>query len=93
MALSSLFAAAQTDFATRGLVFGMTNYQLDGAAMTPVVRKETWLVRVATHLLVRLPQLSAVEAARVAIALYEEKLSLDPKEVAAAVFADDLIEA
>jgi hypothetical protein len=35
--------------------------------MTPILPNETWLVRFATHLLVRLPQLSALEAAHAAM--------------------------
>jgi len=57
----------------------MTNYHPDHAAIAPMLRTETWLVRVATHLLVLLPQLSALEAARAAIDLYEEKQGLEPQ--------------
>jgi hypothetical protein len=67
----------------------MTNYPTSWRAAMTLVRNETWLVRVATHLLVLLPQLSAVEAARAAIDLHEEKQGLEP-QVAAALFADDL---
>ena len=56
--------------------------------MTPILPKETWLERFATQLLVLLPELSALQAARAAMEEYEEACDFDP-EVAAAMYADD----
>jgi hypothetical protein len=68
----------------------MTNWLTmeSGVAMTPILPNETWLVRFATHLLVRLPQLSALEAARAAM---DESVSCDSEpNAAAAMYADVL---
>jgi hypothetical protein len=49
--------------------------------MTPILPNETWLVRFATRLLVRLPQVSALEAAHAAM---DESVSRDSDPNAAA---------
>jgi len=56
--------------------------------MTPILPKEIWLKRFATHLLVLRPELSALQAAHAAMEEYEEACDFDP-EVAAAMHADD----
>jgi len=56
--------------------------------MRPILPNETWLVRFATHLLVRLPQLSSQEAAHAAM---DEFVSCDSEpNAAAATYADVL---
>jgi hypothetical protein len=56
--------------------------------MTPILPKQTWLERFATSLLILCPQLTALQAAQVAMEEFEEACDFDP-EVAAAMYADD----
>ena len=55
--------------------------------MPPILPKETWLERFATHLRLLRPQLSVLEAAYVAMDEFVASV-FDPK-VAAAMYADE----
>jgi hypothetical protein len=59
-----------------------------GAAMPPILPKKTWLERFATHLRLLRPQLSALDAAYVAMDEFVA-CDFDPK-VAAAMYSDEL---
>jgi hypothetical protein len=72
----------------RGVEFGSANKKNGGDAMTPILPRETWLERFAVHLLMLRPQLSALEAARVAVEEYDDACDYEP-EVAAAMHAND----
>jgi hypothetical protein len=55
--------------------------------VTFIIPRDKWLERFATQLLLLRPQLSALEAARVAMEKYEEAHDFEP-EIAAAMYAD-----
>jgi hypothetical protein len=56
--------------------------------MTPILPKGIWSERFTMQLLILCPQLSAVQAAHVAMEEFEEACDFDP-ETAAAMYADD----